>query len=76
MSTFKFINFNIILIEILTKRDDTDFPHYDFDNIKIDDDCYVKKPGSLNFTFDWSCNFKCPSLMIRYYNVFDEVKRN
>ena len=50
---------------IFVKRDDTDFPHYDFDNIKIDDDCYVKNtPGSLNFTFDWSCNFKCPSCRV------------
>ena len=61
---------------IFVKRDDTDFPHYDFDNIKIDDDCYVKNtPGSLNFTFDWSCNFKCPSCRVDTIMAkSDEVK--
>lgn len=38
------------------------FPFTDNDGIEIDNDPIVKTtPGSINFTFDRSCNFKCPS---------------
>jgi len=38
------------------------FPFTDYEGITIDDDVEVKStPGSLNFTFDRSCNLKCPS---------------
>jgi len=38
------------------------FPFCDNDGIEIDNKAYVKTtPGSLNFTFDRSCNLQCPS---------------
>lgn len=47
---------------IFIKKDDTDFPFFDYDGIKIDNHSKVTStPGSINFTFDDSCNFKCPS---------------
>jgi len=51
------------------------FPFTDIDGITIDGEYKVKStPGSLNFTFDESCNLKCPScrlgtIMAKPYEV-------
>ena len=47
---------------IFIPKNETNFPFYDYDGIQIDDTVVVSRtPGSINFTFDDSCNFKCPS---------------
>ena len=42
------------------------FPFCDTDGIEIDSHSFVKStPGSLNFTFDDSCNLQCPSCRLK-----------
>lgn len=43
-------------------RDEETFPFEDLDGIVINDEVKIRRtPGSINFTFDNSCNLKCPS---------------
>lgn len=42
--------------------DEFHFPFCDSNGVEVDNKIKVKKtPGQINFTFDDSCNFKCPS---------------
>lgn len=63
-------------------------PYTDWDGYVIPDKPYVETtPASINFTFDWSCNLKCPSCRIdfimangktieRVNNTIDFINKN
>ena len=62
--------------EVIWGDGQTFFPFSDEDGIEINNEPEVKtSPGSINFTFDDSCNLKCPSCRLQTIMAKpDEVK--
>lgn len=63
-------------------------PHKDFDGYVVDGKAYIDTtPSSLNFAFDHSCNYKCPSCRLdvkmapswkvkKINHILDYIKKN